>query len=121
MNSQRKETNSYGKTKQVFRHGGGCADVVFAMNRLDHLALAKGIETCKIVVDNTKAYDMVNREVRWMVQERRGLPMHLINLIKSKLKGTPAKVKYNSKLSEGFNLSHGLTQGGILSKVYLIL
>ena len=41
--------------------------------------------------------------------------MNLINLIKSKLEGTTAKIKYNGKLSEEFSLSHGLTQGGILS------
>ena len=41
--------------------------------------------------------------------------MNFINLIKSKLEGSTAKVKYNGKLSEEFNLSHGLTQGGILS------
>ena len=52
-----------------------------------------------------------------MVLERRVLPMTLINLIKSKLEGATAKVKYNGKLSEEFNLSHGLTQGGILREV----
>ena len=102
------------KSNQRFRHGRGCADAAFMMNRLDHLALEKGVEIFKIFVDNTKAYDMVNREVLWMVLERRGLPMNLINLIKSKLEGTTAKVKYNGKLSEKFNLSHGLTQGGML-------
>ena len=77
----------------------------FMMNRLDHLALEKGEEIFKIFVDNTKAYDMVNREVVWMVLERRGLPTNLINLINSKLEGTTAKVKYNGKLSEESNLS----------------
>ena len=74
------------------------------INRLDHFALEKGVEIFKIFVDNTKAYDMVNREALWMVLERRGIPMNLINLINSKLEGTTGKVKYNGKLSEEFNL-----------------
>ena len=84
------------------------------MKRLDHLALEKGIEIFQILVDNTKANDMVNREVLWMVLERRGLPMNLINLIQSKLGGTTAKVKHNGKLSVEFNLPRSLNQGGIL-------
>ena len=43
------ETNAYGNTQQGFRHGRGCADAAFMMNRLDHLALEKGVEIFKIL------------------------------------------------------------------------
>ena len=67
------ETNAYGKTQQGFRHGRGCADAALMMNRLDHLALENGVEIFKIFVDNTKAYDMVNSEVSWMVNREKGI------------------------------------------------
>ena len=95
------EAYAYRKTHQGFRHGSRCADAAFMMNILDHLALGKGLvlEIFKVFVDNTKAYDMVNRGVLWMVFERRGLSMNLINLIKSKVEGITAEVKHNGKLS----------------------
>jgi len=111
------EAYAYRKTHQGFRHGSRCADAAFMMNILDHLALEKGLtlEILKVFVDNIKAYDMVNREVLWMVLERRGIPMNLTHLIKSKLEVTTAKVKHYGKMSEEFILSRGLAQGGTLS------
>jgi len=71
------------------------------MNRLDHLALERGSVLYKIFVDNTKAYDLVNRDILWLILERRGVPSNLIELIKSTLEGSLAKVKYDGKFSEG--------------------
>lgn len=108
--------NWYGVSQQGFRKEKGVGDAYLIMNMMDNYILEKGMFAAKIFVDNTKAYDMVVRDLLWVILKRRGVPDILINLIKSTLVGAKAFVRTGGMLVEHpFELKMGLKQGAILS------
>jgi len=58
-----------------FRSERGTVDVIFVSRYLSSLTLGKGMKVNKCVVDFTKAYDKVDRNILWMVLDRRGVPV----------------------------------------------
>ena len=70
-------------------------DVIFVSSYLSSLVVEKGMKLYKCFVDLTKAYDKVDRDILWMVLERRGVPVKLLNLLKGLLVGAVARVRVN--------------------------
>ena len=98
-----------------FRNERGTVDVILVSRYLSSLVLEKGMKLYKCFVDLTKAYDKVDRNILWMVLERRGVPVKLLNLLKGLLVGAVARVRVNGKYSERFVLEMGLKQGSVIS------
>ena len=98
-----------------FRSERGTVDVIFVSRYLSSLVVEKGMKLYKCFVDLTKAYDKVDRDILWMVLERRGVPIKLLNLLKGLLVGAVARVRVNGKFSEQFILERGLKQGSVIS------
>ncbi len=116
MNRAAENRNWYGESQQGFRHNRGCDHTLFISNRIDQLGIEKDNVVYKLFVDNTKAYDIVDRNTLWLVMKRRGIPDKFLNLIKSTLIGSKAKLKTKlEKECESFGLNNGLKQGAILS------
>ena len=98
-----------------FRSERGTVDVILVSRYLSSLVVEKGMKLYKCFVDLTKAYDKVDRDILWMVLERRGVPVKLLNLLKGLLVGAVARVRVNGKFSEQFILEMGLKQGSVIS------
>ena len=98
-----------------FRSERGTVDVIFVSRYLSSLVVEKEMKLYKCFVDLTKAYDKVDRDILWMVLERRGVPIKLLNLLKGLLVGAVARVRVNGKFSEQFILERGLKQGSVIS------
>ena len=110
------KANWFGASQQGFRKEKGVGDALLIMTMLDNYIIDKDMCAAKIFVDNTKAYDMVVRDVVWIILERRGVPKNIINLIKSTLEGARAYVRCCGMLAEEpFLLKMGLKQGAIFS------
>ena len=107
--------NWFGASQQGFRKEKGVGDAYLIMNIMDQYVLDMGMRAVKIFVDNTKAYDMVVRDVLWLILRRRGVPENLINLIKSTLEGAKAYVRLGKTMAKPFELKMGLKQGAIFS------
>jgi exonuclease III len=108
----------FGETQQAFRKARGGNDAVLIANLVDSMVMEKNQAGYKLFVDNSKAYDVVSRDVLWTILERRGCPPLLLNLIKSTLVGARGFVKDNGDISEDcFDLVAGLKQGCVLSCV----
>ena len=66
-------------------------------------------------IDITKAYDSVNREPLWKVCLSYGITNKLVNLLKMLYKDSLERVKRNGVLSDSFEMTTGVMQGGIPS------
>ena len=66
-------------------------------------------------LDASKAFDMVNHGKLFSILEKRGLPYPIIRFLSSWYCSQQMRVWCGSTLSNGFNVSNGVRQGGILS------
>ena len=117
LNRTAEKLGWYGESQQGFRNNRGCDHTLFISNRIDQMGIEKDHVAYKLFVDNTKAYDIVSRNTLWLVLKRRGVPDKFLNLIKSALVGSRARLKTKTdKECEYFDLLNGLKQGAILSR-----
>ena len=58
---------------------------------------------------------MVNHDKLFSILEKRGLPYPIIRFLSSWYRSQQMRVRWGSTLSNGFNVSNGVRQGGILS------
>ena len=66
-------------------------------------------------IDLIKAYDRVNRGVLFEVLKRRGVPPKLRGAVEALYNELQAQVRLDGKLSDSFNLTVGVKQGGVIS------
>ena len=65
-----------------FRPNRSTTDMMFAIRRLQKLALKKRIPLYVCFIDLTKAYDSVDRTLLWSVLARFGVPQNMISVIR---------------------------------------
>ena len=66
-------------------------------------------------LDATKAFDRVNHSVLFDKLKKRGVPGYLIRILIFWYSNQKMKIRWGSTVSESFNVSNGVRQGGILS------
>jgi hypothetical protein len=66
-------------------------------------------------LDLEKAFDRVNRNRLWQILNRRGIPYHLIEVIKSLYKNTSVQIDTGRKILEKIYINQGVQQGCNLS------
>lgn len=71
-------------------------------------------------VDFEKAFDALKREFIWSSLEARGIPLKIVNLIKSSYDGGACRVLHEGVLSEAFTTNSGVKQGCALSPLLFI-
>ena len=77
--------------------------------------LQNGSSVLGCFLDASKAFDMVNHDKLFSILEKRGLPYPIIRFLSSWYSSQQMRVRWGSTLSNGFNVSNGVRQGGILS------
>jgi len=105
-----------------FRIGRSCVDNVFIIN-LYRTAFKQimekrrefNLETHMAFLDLEKAFDRVDRNQLWQILNRRGIPYHLIEVIKSPYKNTSVHIDTGKKILEKIYINQGVQQGCNLS------
>ena len=115
LDQESEKFNWGGETQNGFRKNRGTNDSLLASRLIAALTREKGQSCWAVFVDNTKAYDLVNRELLWAILEKRGVPPKLLQLIKQMHIGARGKVKFQGSFSEEFDLMNGLMQGSVIS------
>ena len=99
-----------------FRPDRGCVDAIFTVK----LALKKrrehGLESWVFFLDLVKAFDRVPRELLWLILERFGVPVKLVNLLKAL--HDAFKVKFTvDNVTQTIICTIGVKQGDILGPI----
>ncbi len=66
-------------------------------------------------MDDSKAFDMVSHDLLFNKFLDRNLPVPVIRFL---YKDQRMRVRWHSSLSDGFSVSNGVSQGGVLSPLF---
>ena len=83
--------------------------------------LDNNFTTCAIILDLSKAFDSVNREILLFKLYKYGIRGNIHNLIRSYLKNRTQYIQYNNNNSELTNVNVGVPQGSILSPLLFLI
>jgi len=86
--------------KNAFRIGRSCIDNIFIIKQTIEKRREFNLETHLAFLDLEKAFDRVNRNQLWQILNRRGIPYHLIEVIKSLYKYTSIQIDTGRKILE---------------------
>ena len=79
------------------------------------------LETHMAFLDLEKASDRVDRNQLWQILNRRGIPYHLIDVIKSLYKNTSLQIATGKTILEKIYINQGVQQGCNLSPALFII
>jgi len=72
-------------------------------------------------LDLEKALDGVNRNQLWQILNRRGVPYHLIEVIKSLCRNTSVQIDTGRKILDKIYINQGGRQGCNLSPAFFVI
>ena len=98
-----------------FRVGRSCIDNVFIIKETVDKRRKFNLETHMAFLDLEKAFERVNQNQLWQILNRRGIPYHLIEVIKSLYKNTSVQIDTGKKILEKIYINQGVRQGCNLS------
>ena len=98
-----------------FRISRPYIDNVFIIKQTIEKRREFNLETHMAFLDLGKAFDRVNRKQLWQILNRRGIPFHLIEVIRSLYKNTSVKIDTGRKILNKIYTSQGLRKGCNLS------
>ena len=98
-----------------FRKGRSCQDQIFSLNQIIEKCLDQQLPCLINFIDFKAAFDSVHRPSLWKILQMYGIPMKIINIIKSSYRDTTCAVKSEGSLSSWFKIITGVRQGDIWS------
>ena len=105
----------YSESQCGFRKGRGTTDMIFCLRQMQEKAREHKSALYMAFIDLSKAFDTVPRSSLWVVLEKMGIPVKMLNIIKSLHEGMQAQVIYGGKISSLFDVSNGTKQGCVLA------
>ena len=105
-----------------FRKERGCDDQIARVIQ----AIGDGFQhhplkrSCLVLLDFSKAYDMVWKEKLLMTMIDKGIPLQIIRWLNSFLENRQARVRVNGELGNNFTMRQGLPQGAVLSPILFL-
>lgn len=103
-----------------FRKGRCTQDHIFTIKEIMNRRLAVNKRVYLAYIDLEKAFDKVPRKKIWECLNERGISKKLIRITKCLYKDTKNKVISKNAMSEEFNTTEGVRQGGSLSPLLFI-
>src|ERR1700753_2667348 len=103
------------KEQAGFRQNRSCIDHIASLRIIVEQSLEWQSLLYMNFIDFKKAFDMVDREVLWKILRYYGLPIKIVNIIRSLYTNTRYRVIHNSDLTESFEVKTGVRQGCLLS------
>lgn len=118
---RQKIENTLEPSQSAFRKGHCTQDHIFTIKQMIEKTLKHNREAFICFIDMEKAFDRVPRDKIWELLRKRGVSSELIKAIQSIYKCTKNYIRAGSKLSNEFETTQGLRQGGTLSPVLFII
>jgi hypothetical protein len=81
-----------------FRIGRSCIDNIFIIKQTTEKRREFNLETHMAFLDLEEAFYRVNRKKLWQILNRRGVPYHIIEVIKSLCKNTAVQIDTGRKI-----------------------
>lgn len=99
-----------------FRKGRSCTDSVFTLKMIIEKRREFNLETHIAFVDYEKAFDRVKRPKLWEIMSKKGIPQHLIQVIKGLYDGTRICIDTGHSIGRNYaTTNQGVRQGCSLS------
>ena len=105
----------YIEAQAGFRANMGTTDNIFTLHGLVTHIINQGKKLYCALVDLSKAFDYINRDILWQKLIKLGARGKILNVIKSMYETVKSKVKYQNQLSEEFDCYLGVRQEESLS------
>ena len=103
------------ETQCGFRRGRGTVDAIFVVRQVQEKSLEQYRPLYMCFVDLEKAFDRIPRDALWIVLEKAGCPVKLLNLIRQFHDNMKARVQHGDGFSDQFRVSSGVKQGCVLA------
>jgi len=100
-----------------FRSGRGTIDMIFAARQIQEKCYEQRRDLIMIFIDFKKAFDSVSRTGLWELLKICGLPLKLVNIIKSFHEGMMARVVDKGSVSDPFVITNGVKQGCVMAPI----
>ncbi|BHF78411.1 hypothetical protein SprV_0602152400 [Sparganum proliferum] len=104
-----------------FRHHRGTTDMIFAARQLREKCQEMRTHLYSTFVDQTKAFDTVNRKALWNIMQKFGCPERFTQMVRQLHDGMMARVTDNGAVSEAFAVTNGVKQGCVLAPTHFSL
>jgi len=91
-----------------FRIGRSCIDNVFTIKQTIEKRREFNLETHIAFLYLEKAFDRVNQNKLWQILNKRGIPYHLIEVIKSLYKNTSVQIDTGRKILNKIYINQGV-------------
>jgi hypothetical protein len=98
-----------------FKQDIGCSDVIFSVRTVVDYFVERGSSVYAATLDLKKAFDSVNHCVLYNSLLTAGIPFPLVNIIRCWYNKLFVIVRWNSCISDCFQVSCGVRQGSLLS------
>ena len=115
------ENNIIFKSQYGFRAGHSCEHALLAAQHRISLALEKKQIALLLLIDFSKAFDMVDHEILLNKLEHYGIRGKYLNWFESYLSNRQHYVSVNNRESTNLNLKYSVPQGSILGPILFIL
>ena len=122
LNNMAEENGWFSKLQSGFRHGRSCEDQITRIVQAieDGFQQKKMNRSVLVLLDFSKAYDMVWREKLLITMAEKGVPIQFLRWLNGFLQNRQANVRFCNVLSKTVKMKQGLPQGSVLSPILFL-
>ncbi len=110
-------SDTLGEIQNGFRKGRRATDSLLVLETLIRKTKREKKKNFLALLDITKAYDRVDRDILWEIMEQMGVHRKLLNNIKSSYKNPSTTLQFQDVTSDILMLKLGLKQGCVMSPI----
>ncbi|MCP4978278.1 MAG: reverse transcriptase family protein, partial [Maribacter sp.] len=114
-------SNILGEIQNGFRPSRRATDNLLVLETMIRKSKREKKKNFLALLDITKAYDRVDREILWEVMLQMGFPVQLLNNIRQTYRDPRSVVHFQDIQSEPLSMDLGLKQGCVLSPILFAL
>ena len=104
-----------------FRRSRSTIDMLFTLRQLKEKAVEQQQSLCMVFIDQSKAFDTVDRSTLWTLLRRYGCPETVVKIIQEFHDGMAGAVSIGISTTDPFEICHGLKQGSVLAPTLFTL
>ena len=104
-----------------FRRNRSCMDQIATLRIIVEQSLEWNSPLYVNFIDYEKAFDSLDRKTLWKLMRHYGIPLKIVNMIKSIYHDSTCRVVHKGKLTKPFNIKTGVKQGCLMSPFLFLL